>query len=139
MGRRGPDDEKWAETKERLHKRDKGRCRLLRVISAKDATILRHRAGSRLSRIDAAHFRAVSELPAACYELANVVCLNRYSHECLDSCKDPIYGASISKSERDLWWIRILHSNRKQFEELVAKKLIPEELLEAAREERIIN
>ena len=56
MGRRDSTDECWIETKDIVHKRDKGRCRLARIISAEEMLVLRKHAGSKLSRIDAAHF-----------------------------------------------------------------------------------
>jgi hypothetical protein len=134
MGRRDSNDLRWQEVKEIVHQRDKGRCRLLRVISAKEALILKKRAGSRLQRLDAAHFRAVSELPEYCYDPDNLVKLNRYSHEALDSCKDPITHASISKAERDEWWIKILRGNKSQFGRLLQKGLI---LLDDENEEGV--
>jgi len=107
MGRRDSNDEKWIEVKDRLHKRDKSRCRLSRIISAKDALILRHRAGSRIGKIDAAHIFPVSTHPWMVYELNDLVCLNRYSHEMLDTCRDPITGASITHEEVYEWWEKI--------------------------------
>lgn len=107
MGRRGPDDERWIDVKDRLHKRDKGRCRILKIISAKDALILRRRAGSKIAKIDAAHIFPVSTHPWLVYELNDLVSLNRYSHEMLDSHRDPITGSSISAEEVAEWWEKI--------------------------------
>ena len=101
MGRRDSSDERWLEVKERMHKRDGGHCRMFKIISAKEALVLKKKAGGLLQRVDAAHFRAVSELPSSCYDVDNLVSLNRYSHSCLDECRDPIYGGSISREERD--------------------------------------
>lgn len=127
MYRRDSTDEKWQEVKDIVHKRDKGRCRLMRVISKRDALILKKNGGRYLSRIDAAHFLAVSDRPELCYDANNICSLNRYSHECLDSNKDPITGASIDQVEVLDWWVRILKGNKAQFEYLVKNEIVGEE------------
>lgn len=129
MGRRDFDDEKWLEVKQIVRKRDKGKCRLLRVISAKDALILKKKAGCLLSRIDAAHFLPVSERPDLCYDPNNICSLNRYSHEMLDSFRNPITGAHISEAEVLEWWIRILSTNKQQLKYLLKQSIIPSEVV----------
>lgn len=126
MGRRDSTDERWIETKDVVHKRDQGRCRLLRVISAREALILKKKAGAQLSKIDAAHFLPVSARPDLCYDPNNICSLNRYSHEMLDSYKDPITGGSISKEEVLEWWLRIIGTNKQQYRYLLEKQLIEE-------------
>ena len=61
-----------------------------------------------MSRCDPAHVFGVGPYPHMCYNQKNVVLLNRYSHECLDSCRDPIRGTPISREERDEWWKKIV-------------------------------
>lgn len=126
MGRRDSNDEQWLVTKEVVHKRDKGKCRLFRVINAKEALILKKKAGYRITRIDAAHFLPVSERPDLCYDPNNICSLNRYSHEMLDSFRNPITGAHISKEEALEWWIRILSTNKQQLKYLLDQNIIPE-------------
>ena len=126
MGRRDSTDERWIETKDIVHKRDKGRCRLARIVSAREMLVLRKHAGSKLSRIDAAHFLPVSERPDLCYDPNNICSLNRYSHEMLDSFRDPVTGASISKEDVLDWWIRIIAANKQQYSYLVSKQLLEE-------------
>lgn len=139
MGRRDSADERWIEVKEKVRERDKGKCRMFKVISAKEAVLLKKKAGPLLQKIDSAHFRAVSELPGSCYDVSNVTSLNRWSHHCLDECRDPITGGSISRQERDLWWIRLLAANKKQFKELLGRNLFPLELLTLAVTEGLLR
>lgn len=116
-GRRSVDDEKWAATREAVFKRDNGKCRLLRVISARDAILLKRNAGQQLQKVDPAHIYPVSKNIPITYELANIVSLNRYSHEMLDSCRHPITGASISKEDVYEWWEQI--AGAKQWDALM--------------------
>ena len=117
-GRRSMDDEKWAATREAVFKRDGGRCRLLRVIGARDAILLKKNAGQQLQKIDPAHIYPVSKNIPLTYNIANIVSLNRYSHEMLDSCRHPVTGASISKEDVYEWWEQI--AGKKQWEALTA-------------------
>jgi hypothetical protein len=106
--KRTNEDIRWQEVKEQVFKRDKGCCRLLRIVSARDFLILQKNARGALKLLDPAHVFAVGSHPELCYEIDNVVVLNRFSHECLDSCKDPITGERITFEERELWWEKIL-------------------------------
>jgi len=127
LGRRDSDDEKWLEVKEAVRKRDGGKCRLLKVISAKEALILKKKAGYKINQIDSAHFLPVSERPDLCYEINNICLLNRYSHEMLDSFRDPITGAHISKEKTFEWWLRILATNKRQLQYLIDNQIISAE------------
>lgn len=109
MGRRDKDDLKWQKLKERVNKRDKRFCRLIRVLTAQECLKLKAKAPHcLLNRLDHAHCFGVGPYPDMCYIDSNVVLLNRYSHENLDNCRDPITGDPISREERDSWWVRIL-------------------------------
>lgn len=127
MGRRDSSDEKWLEVKEVVRERDGGKCRLLKVISAKEALILKKKAGYKINQIDSAHFLPVSERPDLCYEINNICLLNRYSHEMLDSFRNPITGAHISKEETFEWWLRILATNKRQLQYLIDNQIISAE------------
>lgn len=116
-GRRSPDDDKWIAAREAVFSRDGHRCRLLRVISARDAILLKKNAGERLQKIDPAHIYPVSKNIPLTYATANIVSLNRYSHEMLDTCRHPITGASISKEDVYEWWERI--AGEKQWKALM--------------------
>ena len=56
----------------------------------------------------------------------NIILLNRFSHENLDSCKDPITGERISPQERDDWWRRLIGSE--QYDILIEKARRSKEL-----------
>jgi len=100
-------DPEWVALRDFVFKRDKG-CRLLQVLSAQEFLILRKNAKERLSHLDPAHVLPVGAHPVLCYDKENVVCLNRYSHDNLDSCKNPLTGSPISREDRDAWWMRII-------------------------------
>jgi len=108
MARRDSNDKKWQEVKKDVVLRDMNMCRLLAVLDLKEYAIYNKFAGRRFTKLDPAHVFAVSSYPHLCYELDNIVLLNRYSHTMLDSCKNPLDGTNISKAERDNWWKRII-------------------------------
>lgn len=125
--RRDSNDKQWQETKRLVSERDKGICRLLRILTITEAIKLKKSAGSTyLSKIDPAHYRAVSERPDLCYDPNNIVCLNRYSHSNLDDGKDPLDGHSITPEEVEGWWQRILKGNRRQYDYLFANGMLKE-------------
>ena len=103
--RRDSNDKQWQKAKELVLERDRGVCRLLRVLSIPEAMKLKKNAGGMfLNNIDPAHYRSVSERPDLCYDPNNIVCLNRYSHSNLDDFKDPLDGHSITSREVENWW-----------------------------------
>lgn len=106
-GRRSSGDAKWAAVKADVLKRDSGRCRLLRILSARDALLLKRNAGERLQKIDPAHIYPVSKNIPLTYNPANLISLNRYSHDMLDTSRHPVTGESISRDEVYDWWKRI--------------------------------
>ncbi|HRS26402.1 MAG TPA: hypothetical protein P5140_07685 [Methanofastidiosum sp.] len=101
----------------------------MHILTEKEILILRKRAGYKLNKLDVAHFLPVSERPDLCYDINNVCLLNRYSHEMLDSFRDPITGAHISRDETFEWWIRILSANKKQYMALFQAGLLDEEVI----------
>ena len=120
--------------KAKVRKRDLGRDRILRILSVKEVLILQKNASrAQLQKLDAAHVFAVSTHPEMCYEVNNVVLLNRFCHESLDNMKDPITGRPISQEENLAWWERILGptqwealmhvKSRKALEEEMSNKL----------------
>ena len=124
MGRRGPDDLEWKKVKEKVKKRDNNMDRMIRIVTPIEMVLLRRNAGSFLHILDPAHYLAVSEAPEECYNMNNIVILNRWSHSNLDNFKDPIDGHPITKEEAHQWWVRILKGNPKQYKELQDKGLI---------------
>jgi hypothetical protein len=97
----------WSSLRKKIHMRDK-HCRLVEVLSAREFYILKRNAGQLIGRCDPAHVLARSRAPHMKMNEDNIVWLNRYSHEMLDTCKSPISGECITREERDLWWKRIV-------------------------------
>lgn len=114
--KRTNEDPEWMSLKRQVAERDHG-CRLMRICTPQEYYILIRKAGSRASHCDPAHVFGAGPFPWMCYVKANVVQLNRFSHDCLDSCKSPITGEDISREERDSWWKRIVGST--VYEELL--------------------
>ena len=126
MSRRDSSDERWQEVKKEVRSRDKT-DRLLKVVTAKEYLKLKKIAApALLQRLDAAHVFSVSSHPQMCYDADNIILLNRFSHENLDSCKDPITGERISPQERDDRWRRLIGSE--QYDILIEKARRSKEL-----------
>lgn len=116
--RRSSKDTKWQEVKREVYDRDKGVCRLCKVLTAKEFLTLKKNAGSMIKNLDPAHYKAVSHRPDLCYEPNNICMVNHYSHSMLDDNKSPIDGTYITLEEVEAWWIRILKGNPAQYEYL---------------------
>lgn len=101
-------DDKWEELKSKL---DLTECQLIKRLKEEkqDEAIkeLKKNAKWLLKTIDPAHIFSRSGYPYLKYELENVVPLNRFSHSCLDTMRDPITGKNITKEEHKLFWMFI--------------------------------
>lgn len=107
--RRGKDDTQWQEVKKKVRERDRNSDRFLRILTAKEAIRLKTTAPRvLLQKLDCAHYFSAGLYPELIYEIWNIVLLNRWSHDNLDNCRDPITGVAISFEERQAWWARIL-------------------------------
>ena len=124
MGRRDSNDQEWIKTKKKVRERDNETDRMSRICTAVEYNVLRKKAKFLLNTLDPAHYLPVSERPDLCYDYNNIVLLNRYSHEMLDSFKDPIYGNPISREQVREWWVRILKGNKEQYKYLEERGLI---------------
>ena len=124
--RRDSNDTEWKKVKDIVSKRDNNTCRLLKVLSYKEALILKKNAGPFLNKLDHAHFIPVSQNSDIMYDENNICLLNRYSHSNLDSSRNPITGEYITSDQVRLWWIRILRGNINQYEYLKNKDLLGE-------------
>lgn len=108
MSRRDSKDLDWQNVKKKVRARDKNTDRILRILTAKDFLILKKLAPPLLlNTLDPAHVYPVSTHPQLVYNEDNLVLLNRYSHENLDSLRDPVWGKPISYEEMMLWWEKI--------------------------------
>ena len=123
MYRRDSNDKAWRSVKARVRERDKV-DRIFKILSLKEAMILRKSAGPQLNILDSAHYIAVSENPSLIYDENNIILFNRFSHTNLDSFKDPVDGHSITREEVRMWWERLLKGNIHQYEYLKERGLI---------------
>ena len=117
--RRDSNDKEWTRVKKEVSDRDKGVDRIWKCLNLKEALILKKKGGVLLEKKDPAHIIAVSENESIMYEACNIVTLNRYSHEMLDSFRDPVDGHNITKREAVNWWLRILKTDKKQYNDFM--------------------
>jgi len=111
--RRDKNDTNWQTLKKEVLKRDRTSCQLMKVLTAQEMGVLKHLAPPYLLKVlDPAHYYPVSTHPHLIYTKENVYTLNRYSHEHLDNCENPLTGEPITFEERDLWWKRLIGINR---------------------------
>lgn len=125
--RRGADDKKWQATREAVKERDQGVDRLMKVLTYKEGLIVKRKAGPMKNVLDPAHYIPVSKRPDLCYDVSNIVLLNRYSHEALDSSRDPVTNEWISNKQVQAWWKRILKGDLEQYDSLKKRGLIEED------------
>lgn len=124
--RRDSNDLEWQKVKSDVSKRDNNMCRLIKVLTYKEALILKKNAGPFINKLDHAHFIPVSQDSSIMYDKNNICLLNRYSHSNLDSSRNPITGEYIDSSQVTDWWIRILKGNVNQYNYLEKKGLLGE-------------
>ena len=106
-------DIEWEELKENL---DFSECFLIKRLKEEqmydEFYELQNNAGCLLKTIDPAHVFPKGGYPYLKYDLENVVPLNRYSHSCLDTMRDPISGEPIDKEKHELFWMFIVGIER---------------------------
>jgi len=106
--RRDKNDSQWQQLKEKIKARDKHQDRLLRVLTVKEALLLKRKAPRiQLEKLDNCHIFPVSIYPDLMYDPNNVILMNRYSHGNLDNMKHPVTGDPITYEERQEWWSRV--------------------------------
>lgn len=109
MSRRDSNDADWQDIKKKVRVRDKNTDRILKILTVKEFLILMKLAPhSMLETLDPAHVYPVSTHPQLTYYEDNLVLLNRYSHENLDSMRDPVLARPVSHEVVMDWWERIL-------------------------------
>lgn len=109
--RRDSNDLEWQKVKKIVADRDKGQDQLLKVLSIREALLLKKLAPRNLLTVlDPAHILEVSTHPSLIYNPDNIVTLNRYSHSNLDTMRDPITAEPITREEQIAWWKRIAGS-----------------------------
>jgi len=102
-------DEKWEQVRQKVFERDKGRCRLLSLLSYKEIDIIKNNDVNNLRAIlDTTHIIPRSMSSNLYYNIDNLVLLNRYSHSLIDSYKHPITMLPITNNEREEFWIKII-------------------------------
>jgi hypothetical protein len=91
-------DIEWEELKSHLNL---NKCSLLKRLEEEgmleEIEELKNNADWLMRTIDPAHIFPKGGYPYLKYDLDNVVPLNRYSHSCLDTMRDPISGEPIEK------------------------------------------
>jgi hypothetical protein len=90
-----------------VRERDGG-CRLLKLLNNYEYAEWEHSHNGLGNILDVAHVFGKGAYPWMRYDPRNVVVLNRFSHSCLDSGKNPLNGKAISEERRQWVWERIV-------------------------------
>jgi hypothetical protein len=89
-------------------KRDRNRCRLMRILTYVEMReLINNSIPLLLHKLDCAHVFGKNAYPKMRFVVDNVVLMNRVSHGWLDSSKSPINGKPITTEEKKAWWERI--------------------------------
>jgi hypothetical protein len=90
-------------------KRDKNKCRLMRVLTHNEIhELFQNSMPVLVNKLDAAHVFGKNAYPKMRFIIDNVVLLNRVSHGWLDASKSPINGKPITAEQKRDWWERIV-------------------------------
>lgn len=113
-------DERWSIVRYSVLERDNFQCRLTKVLSVNELIKAGVGFDSTGETLDVAHIVSRSQSSNLYYEMENLISMRRIFHSRLDSYKDPITGKSISKEDRDYWFIRMV--GKQLFERLQNEK-----------------
>ena len=106
-------DEKWETLKSQM---TLSQCLLVQRLEEgghhEAVRELKERAGFLFYTIDPAHVFPKGGYPYLKYDEDNVAPLNRYSHGCLDTMRDPISGEPITKEVHEKFWKMIVGDER---------------------------
>ena len=98
-------DEQWEQVKEQV---DTSKCQFISLLELhgfnQEINELKTKGSHLVYIVDIAHVFSRSGYPYMKYDLDNVIPLNRYSHSCLDTMKDPVSGNPITKEQHELYW-----------------------------------
>ena len=89
-----------------VRERDGG-CRLLSILSDEELEAWGVNHNGLGCILDAAHVFGKGGFPWMRFDDKNIVTLNRFSHNCLDTGKSPINGQMITDEQRLEWWRKI--------------------------------
>ena len=106
--RRDSNDQLWSQTKLKVWARDKGGCRLFKILTYRESLLFKNIHKNKKSVLQCAHILEASLYPNLIYDVDNIVLLNSISHEYMDRCRHPVTGENITKEERNKWWLRIM-------------------------------
>lgn len=105
-------DEEWDRMKASLPNRCEFMDRLIATGNGEYIELIESLSNGLCKTIDMAHIFSRGGYPHMKYDIDNVVSINRYSHNNLDSMRDPISGDSIDKSVVEGWWRFIVGDER---------------------------
>ena len=109
-------DARWSEVKTKLFERDSG-CRVWQCLTQNERALVLASFYDQIMMFkdidDAAHIKPRSTHPELYYDLDNLLRINRYFHTLLDTYRNPISQAHMSKEEHDMWFRRIKNNGNK--------------------------
>jgi hypothetical protein len=108
-------DEELKNTYDIVLKRDKGKCRLLAILTKDELSLIVEPLGT----IDNAHIFGKGAYPHLKYDHENIILLHRLFHSRLDTGRDPITGKPSDALHKEYWWMRVL--GKEKYDKLLKK------------------
>jgi len=101
-----------AAVRNKCFERDRGCCQIAALFTGTEFLRFKEANNGLEAKLDAAHIFGKKAFPRMRYLEANVVMVNRASHNWLDACKSPVDGKPITAEERATWWKRAVGTER---------------------------
>lgn len=105
-------DVEWFNVKEVCLKRSNYKCEITSQLTLEEKEFVSKNIYKELEILDGMHIIGRSQSNKLIYDPENVIIAKRYYHTLIDSFKDPFTLKSITKEERDTWFIRFIGIDR---------------------------
>lgn len=119
--RRDKGDTKWQDCKSKVYTLDKSCCLLCQCMTVQESIIFSKSNPENTTKIDPAHYKAVSQRQDLMYDPNNVFCLCRTHHNRMDSNRNPITNESCSKEIIESFWQRIINKRQENINTKIAE------------------
>lgn len=110
--RRDAKDKKWQDCKKQVYEMDKSQCLLCQCMTVAEAIQFKNSNPINTSRIDPAHYKAVSLRMDLMYDPQNVFCICREHHNRLDRNRNPITNELCTPEVTESFWQRIINKRK---------------------------
>ena len=114
--RRDANDEQWQECKRQVYEMDKSQCLLCQCMTVAESIQFNNSNPFNTSKIDPAHYKAVSQRMDLMYDPNNVFCLCRCHHNRMDTSRNPITDEHCTSEVTESFWQRIIAKRKENLE-----------------------